>query len=735
MKLEIELENCFGISNLQHTFEFGTNPNENKSYAIYAPNGLMKTSFTKTFERISIGEVPEEERYSRRSVCKIIKDGNPIDIGSIYVLRSEIDISKDSDGVTDILVLPEKKVRYDQIILEIENEKANLISFLQKKSGVPKKDIEKKIIEDTGFPSIIEFVKFVKTSDFKKDLSAYPYHIIFDEKASVVLQNSDFLENAKKFNERYQEIFSEEGTIYYKGVFNPIKAETAFQALKKQGFFNGGHKVHMNGDESALNEQELDERIEKINKKIEEDKKLKQIKAQLSKNAQTQSLNDLIENLSVTDVDYLLAQINPLNINKFKKDIWNFYCKDSSEIEKYLVIFNSHKDEIEKIELEAAKAAPQWLEVVGKFNDRFVNMPFTLDIKNKQEAALGREKAKLSFIFNDGPDRREWNRNEVKTLSQGELRALYLLNFIFDVESRLKSGISTLFIIDDVADSFDYKNKHAIIQYLDDLNDKPGFHQIILTHNFDFLRTLANNFVHRDRCLMANRESNGISLTKAEGIKNYFNGVFKNKINTSKRILCATIPFTRNIIEYTKGEADANYLNLTYLLHWKEQTSSITVNDYLNIYNQVFGTQHAGDNQAVIDLIFNESLSICQSSHQNGLNLEDKILLSMAIRLKAENFMIEEIRLHENNPLYWCNSNNQFGVLIKKYARINPASKKLYTLEKVSITVSSNIHLNSFMYEPILDLTIDHLIKLYTEVCALVPTPVGSLAATETVAA
>lgn len=735
MKLEIDFENCFGISKLQHSFEFGINPNENKSYAIYAPNGLMKTSFTKTFERVSLGEEPEEERYSRKSVCKITQDGIPIDNSSIYVLRSEIDISQDSDGVTDILVLPEKKARYDQIVLEIDNEKTNLISFLQKKSGVPKKDIERKVIEDTGFNSMIDFAKFVKTTDFKKDLSAYPYHIIFDDKASVVLQNSDFLENARKFNERYQEIFSEEGTIYYKGVFNPIKAETAFQALKKQGFFNGGHKVHMNGDESALNEKELDKRIEKINKKIEEDKKLKQIKSQLSKNAQTQSLNDLIENLSATDVDYLLSQIAPLNIKQFKKDIWTFYCLDSNEIEKYSAIFDTHEDEIKKIELEAANAAPLWLQVVEKFNDRFVNMPFTLDIKNKQEAALGREKAKLSFIFRDGEDIREWNRNEVKTLSQGELRALYLLNFIFDVESRLKSGKSTLFIIDDVADSFDYKNKHAIVQYLDDLNDKPGLHQIILTHNFDFLRTLANNFVHRDRCLMANRESNGISLTKAEGIKNYFNGVFKHKINTSKRILCATIPFTRNIIEYTKGESDANYLQLTYLLHWKEQTSQITVGDYLNIYNQVFGTTHAGDNQTVIDLIFNESYSICQSPQQNGLNLEDKILLSMAIRLKAENFMIDEIRLHEKNPNYWCTSNNQFGALIKKYAKINPLSRSLYTLEKVSITVSSNIHLNSFMYEPILDLTIDHLIKLYTDVCALVPAQIGSPATTEVVTA
>lgn len=83
-----------------------------------------------------------------------------------------------------------------------------------------------------------------------------------------------------------------------------------------------------------------------------------------------------------------------------------------------------------------------------------------------------------------------------------------------------------MFVIDDIADSFDYKNKHAIIQYLQDISEEPRFHQIILAHNFDFFRTIAINFVDRDRCLMANRGSNNIILSKAEGIKNYFIGVW-----------------------------------------------------------------------------------------------------------------------------------------------------------------------------------------------------------------
>jgi len=278
----------------------------------------------------------------------------------------------------------------------------------------------------------------------------------------------------------------------------------------------------------------------------------------------------------------------------------------------------------------------------------------------------------------------------------------------------------TLFIIDDAADSFDYKNKHAIVQYLEDLRNTDNFYQIILTHNFDFFRTLANNFVHRNRCLMANRNSSSITLTKAEGIKNYFINIWKDKVNTDDSILCATIPFTRNLIEYTKGESDSDYLKLTSLLHWKDDTDQITVGNYFKIYNGLFGTLHDDSNpQPVKTLLFTKAREISNRTAHDGLNLEDKVLLSMAIRMQAEIFLTNELRIIKSNANYWCQSKNQFGNLIKEYSSPAPSISAMRTLEKVSITVSSNIHLNSFMYEPILDLTIDHLINLYNEVCGL----------------
>nr|WP_319490257.1 hypothetical protein [uncultured Desulfobacter sp.] len=226
---------------------------------------------------------------------------------------------------------------------------------------------------------------------------------------------------------------------------------------------------------------------------------------------------------------------------------------------------------------------------------------------------------------------------------------------------------------------------------------------------------------------MANKSEDKITLEKADGVKNYFIGKWKNKVGTDDCILCATIPFTRNLIEYTKGKNDPDYLNLTSLLHWKNDTDGITVGNYFEIYNRLFGTSYDISNpQQMKCLLFEKADEICSQPTHNGLNLEDKVLMSIAIRMKAEIFLTNELRKLKNDASYWYEGKKQFGNLVSEYDRFAPSAGVMRILEKISITVSSNIHLNSFMYEPILDLTIEHLINLYTEVNGLNMVPVES---------
>lgn len=726
--IKLNLKNCYGIQSLEHEFDFSRGGNgKPRAYAIYAPNGTMKTSFSKTFEDLSKGNLPKEERYSHPTVCSVEVDRVPITPEAIYILKAELDISDDSPSITNILVNPEDKARYDELLVDLDKLKAKLIKELSKPSGLKQNEIEKTILRDWEEEDFAKCIQKIRETDVEEDLSPYKYSIIFDQKALDVLKTQEFTTKANEFNRRYQELFEQEGSIYQKGIFNPNRAETSFKTLDKQGYFAGGHRVHLKGEDGSISKEELDEKINAIHAHIEGDADLKKIKDGLAKNAQTDALAALIEVISATQFEYLLDNLKQGNHSNFRKMLWAYYIQSSSNAISFINSYESSKDEIEQIESEASSSAPRWEKAVELFNSRFIDMPFVLTIPNQAQVVLGRQKATLCFIFKDDPDNVERSRDSIRTsLSQGERRALYLLNFVFDVEDRRMNNLETIFILDDIADSFDYKNKHAIIQYLRDLAQVDHFHQIILTHNFDFFRALSQGnggFVHRARCLMTNKGNNEISLPVAEGVSNYFVNKWKPQIMNCKRVLYSTIPFTRNLIEYTTPDhsANANYKRLTSLLHWKADTDQITVGEYISIYNQVFNTNHdATSQEKAIDILYAEAQSICSQASHTGLNLEDKVILSIASRMKGEKFLTDKLRTQKSDPVYWYpGTSDQFRGLLEEYKPIATNAGDVLTLEKVGVTVNSNIHLNSFMYEPILDLTIEHLIDLYSEVDSL----------------
>jgi len=45
----------------------------------------------------------------------------------------------------------------------------------------------------------------------------------------------------------------------------------------------------------------------------------------------------------------------------------------------------------------------------------------------------------------------------------------------------------------------------------------------------------------------------------------------------------------------------------------------------------------------MVDTLFIQANQICLATAQAGLNLDDKVLMSIAIRMKAEQFMTERI--------------------------------------------------------------------------------------------
>jgi len=174
----------------------------------------------------------------------------------------------------------------------------------------------------------------------------------------------------------------------------------------------------------------------------------------------------------------------------------------------------------------------------------------------------------------------------------------------------------------------------------------------------------------------------------------------------------------RNLIEFTSGDEDGgDYDTLTSLLHWKRNTLEITIGDYFQIYNHILGTENPTNcEDSLVDKLLEQALQISREPLEEGINLEKRIVLSTAIRLLSEKHMLERLRLILESPDYWCDEKNQFGFLFRTYKTYFGSSDLCMLLNEVSITVNSNIHINSFMYEPIIDMSISHLKRLYADI-------------------
>lgn len=507
-------------------------------------------------------------------------------------------------------------------------------------------------------------------------------------------------------------------TYFKKGTFNYYNAATIAKSLADNGFFDAKHTVSLNAEEKLeiTSQNQLEELIAKEKEGISKDKDLRkkftEIEKLIEKNTTVRGFQNYL-----TEHEEILPKLT--NIESFKEEIWKSYFKARIELYNDLIgKYQAAEKRKKEIEEEAGKQRTQWKSVIEIFNNRFF-VPFKLTAKNRVSVILGEEPMlSLGFTFEDGEDKAPVEKAALmQVLSTGEKKALYVLNIVFEVEARKKAKQETVFVVDDIADSFDYKNKYAIIQYLKDIAEEPHFNQIILTHNFDFFRTINSRFVSYSHCLMAFKSTTGLTLKQATGIKNVFVNDWKPNFFNDPKKKIASIPFIRNIIEYTRGDKDPEFIKLTSLLHWKSDSSGITQNDLDTIYNSVFranGTSADGK-RPVIDIIRHEASKCLKAG--DGINFENKIVLSIAVRVAAEQFMVKKI----NNATFVSSiDTNQTDKLLAKFKELFSGEVgAIETIRRVMLMTPENIHLNSFMYEPILDMSDEHLRKLYEDVLAL----------------
>lgn len=745
-------ENCYGLK------QFNL-PNINFSRCnkalIYAPNGVMKSSLSKVFDDISKGTATSDRIFqsvvSRYSVTHytsqyVFSSANatttPTSTDRIYVVNTFTDSFEfTKETVSTLLADETTRNAYNVLMDQFSGEIRQIEDKLRVLTGLTKPQIKGKLIADLGlngtsdwtdiFEKIHDLIENRQTLDFLNDCT---YSELFNDKVMAVYSKREFTNSVEEYIENLNTLL-ENNPILSDG-FTDRNAETLGKELAKHNLFNAQHTIRLKDGVTVIHSLDewnaaVNEQLERIYATPELSTVFQKLKKLLTANENVSRLRDII--IAHREIIPALRDITTLKIQTWL----DCFSKFDTPFADYYDRISQHTIQIRALYERAAAQSARWQAVVNEFNRRF-RVPFEVQIENKANVLLKDEAPNLSFKYTRGIATQQsttLKKDDLMiSLSTGEKRALYLLYILFDLEKIRQQasagGGQFLVIADDIADSFDYKNKYAIIEYLNDLGNTTGIDLLILTHNFDFYRTVKLRLgVNRANCLIAQRDEEGvISATEFKYQKDFFKNVVIAGIkdgniadDDKKKLLISSIPFYRNLCEYSEIDtgATSGYAKLTCFLHLKTtplDTQSVKFSDLWNIINPFLdGVAFSGTDEDYYSAIIRIANS-CVADNTNEVLLDNKLVIAIAIRLLTEKFM-QSIIIANGQTCVDANSNQTREWYEQAEPFLTPEQKAI--IEEVNLITPESIHLNSFMFEPLIDISDWALKELFTKVMGL----------------
>ena len=741
-------ENCYGLK------QFNL-PNINflqcNKAIIYAPNGVMKSSLSKVFDDISKGVATNDRifqsvvssysvtHYTSQYVFSSANAGDtPAPTDRIYVVNTFADSFEfTKETVSTLLADETTRNAYNVLMAQFSGEIKQVEDKLRILTGLTKPQIKGKLINDLRlsetsdwtdiFEKINELMSERKILDYLDDCT---YKDLFNDKVMAVYEKRDFINSVEDYITSLNSLLTNNPVLNER--FTDRNAETLGKELAKHNLFNANHTIRLKDGITVIHS--LDEwnaavntQLEKLYTTPELSSVFQKLKKLLTSNSEVSRLRDII--VAHREIIPELRDIDNLKVQTWL----DCFSKLDVTFADYYERISQYTVQIRQLYERASAQSQRWQAVVDEFNRRF-RVPFEVQIENKANFLLKDEAPNLSFKYTRGITTQQTatlkKDDLMVSLSTGEKRALYLLYILFDLE-RIRQQASAgggqfLIIADDIADSFDYKNKYAIIEYLNDLGKTTGIDLLILTHNFDFYRTIKSRLgVLRNNTYIAQRDEEGaISITEFKYQKDFFKNVVIAGIkdgsisnDEKKKLLFSSIPFYRNLCEYSGKETE--YLQLTSFLHLKTiplDTLSVKISDLWNIINpflnNVSFTGLDEDYYSAIIRVANQ----CVADTTDEVLLDNKLVIAIAIRLCTERFLQRVIT--SNGQVCVDATGNQTR---EWFTRATPflTDEQKAIIEEVNLITPESIHLNSFMFEPLIDISDRSLKELYRKVSAL----------------
>ena len=708
--ISIDLYYCFGIKKFQTKLNFTKN-----TVGIYASNGLMKSSLANTF----LNYENLETEYKKEPKADIKIDNNNFNSDNSLVIETfDFDLSKidsDLEDSTNLLLNNDLKNKYDEIKKD-EKEKLKKIN-IEKDSGYKTQKSFLNALEDIFNMPLHEIInankdKFENPETIDEGLLKIDIKKFFVQSLKEILDDSDIKKNFSSYIEKVKSLgfFTED--------FNDISFLRIKKTLEENMFFSVvGNKiiiVSKNGEERIFNSikeveeflrESFNEIYQKIAEKLDGKKETEGLKEVLDKNSEI--LKDL-EDFDSAKKKYFLYHL----INK------------SNECLEYLSSIENNKTQIDNLKENAKEDIANWKKVLKVFHERF-SLPIQIDIDSDEKLKSTFEgddsipKFKIKALKEDYKEEKR-KMGELNFLSTGEKKSLHILRAIYDIEEVKKSEEDILIVLDDIVDSFDYKNKHAFLQYLKDLKNCKNLYFLILTHNFDFFRNLLNKDIFDgENQHIAKSEKGEIILEKFE--KDFIKNPFKNLFNEEEKSgieIVTLIACLRSIMEL-KGTNGENLKKLTKMLHLQGGSNDIKFNDLESIYKEEEGGKNLILEKECKNSIEGKSMyefiiEVCKKIEDKNIkedNLFDKIVFSIGIRLCVEKFIINKFELklekieNTEKEIWQKYSDNTF------WEEADENKRKIFNKARISTT--DYIHINTFMYEPLIDQPAENLKELF----------------------
>lgn len=699
LKIE-QMENVFGIKKLN----INVANNSLSQDIIYSKNGVFKTSFAQCLHELSFGdEMNVKDRITNNPAkikIKIINSEfentnlkNKFIVFSREIYEKKKKFLSNYDEELKLLTIRQNDKEYIEDLIYGDTEEPLIeLEGLSKKIGINfNKAMELLGNKNEGYlDNILNILKLIDEAPVMQ-LTEINFKKIF-QKTYDFIENSDFKESVTNYinivNKRIKEELFDDN-------FDENNCLSFLDTIKKQGYLSKEkHRGLIIQDREYYNFEELEELFKNTITKIIENPEVLEKNRELLK-----TIGNSTESIPIKKeiID------NPILVKELslgRKELIRIALKNSGLQTKYWIgILENTRKELKKV-LNKVKSKKSYFEkAIDIYKKRF-HPVFDIEIVNKQESMLGLEMPYISFKHRSNPNYVLEEEKLYEILSSGEKTTLNIIKFIVEYISNKNNN--PIIVLDDIVETFDYSNRYAFIEYINDMV-KDEVTIIILTHNFEFYKTLSSRIPSLRR-LTAFVDKKGI--VNIQKNKNIFRNM-ENILNiTNEESIYFAIPYLREAKYILKEDTTI----LTACLHYKEITKKLILEDILNFFPSY---------ELKIDV---------KKSYLDGLkeiankikdfdefDLAKKTILSIGCRI-----FLEEKIINDNFSLVEKIKENQFANLKNIYEN-QLEDNVIQLMEKVQLSTPEFIHGNAFMYEPLVDIDGKYLMEIYNEICKLDP--------------